>query len=71
VCALLAIDPLPLLVSLDGAAPPTGEVRLPLRLVVGNAGAVHVVCGGRDAGAVGRVGAVLRFDCARGVLVRA
>jgi len=43
----------------------------PLRLVIGNAGAVHVVCGGRDTGVAGRVGAVLRFDCARGGLVRA
>lgn len=34
-----------------------------LRIAVGNAGGVRAVCAGRDAGVLGRVGAVRRFAC--------
>ena len=48
---------------------PAGTVRdfndaRQLRLVVGNAGAVNLVCSGRDLGPAGGPGAVRRFTCA-------
>ncbi|MCU1674504.1 MAG: rane protein [Frankiales bacterium] len=51
----------------EGVLPP-GTVRdfrdaRQLRLIVGNAGAVNLVCGGKDLGAAGGVGAVKRFTC--------
>ena len=47
---------------------PTGTVRdfrdpQQLRLIVGNAGAVNLVCGGKDLGPAGGAGKVRRFTC--------
>lgn len=43
--------------------------RKTLKLVVGNAGAVNLVCGGKDVGQAGNSGSVKRFTCSANGLV--